>query len=272
MKKRIPTEQEIAKRHKVSVDYVTRQAEIGSTVEREHTTSHEEAYGIALQHIAEFPNYYSHLLKMEKKLKKEWGNGKKSVKEEKEEVRYCDLCKKDETKSECSYGPDAWEMNTRKLLTMKENIIRRLIDKAKGRVEVGRTESGGRIYQSTKVKKSTVSYPSKPKKPEVKKSSNSDDPWLQGAKASGGAELKAHYRQLRGESKSYKEFIEEAKSVSFEIDPDHNRLRRQKKIRDLANRTDNPGEKAAAERKTTGPAYQKPKPQKTVYIQRSKNA
>lgn len=71
-KKRVPTEQEIVKKHGVSLDYVVRQAEIGSTVEREHTTSHEEAYGIALQHIAEFPDYYKHLLAMEKELKKQW--------------------------------------------------------------------------------------------------------------------------------------------------------------------------------------------------------
>lgn len=80
MKKKVPTEKEIAKKHGVSVEYVVRQAEIGSTVEREHTTSHEEAYGIALQHIAEFPDYYEGLLKMEKNLKKEWEN-KKPIKE-----------------------------------------------------------------------------------------------------------------------------------------------------------------------------------------------
>jgi len=77
MKKRVPSEKEIAQKHGVSVDYVVRQAEIGSTVEREHTTSHEEAYGIALQHIAEFPDYYGGLLKMEKQLKKKWEDGKK---------------------------------------------------------------------------------------------------------------------------------------------------------------------------------------------------
>ena len=72
MKKKVPTEKEIAKKHGISVDYVIRQAEIGSTVEREHVTTHEEAYGIALQHVMEFPDYYKHLLPMEKKLKKEW--------------------------------------------------------------------------------------------------------------------------------------------------------------------------------------------------------
>lgn len=79
-KKRIPTEQEIAKKHGVDVDYVVRQAEIGSTVEREHVTDHTAAYGIALQHIAEFPDYYKHLLPMEKNLKKEWEN-KNPIKE-----------------------------------------------------------------------------------------------------------------------------------------------------------------------------------------------
>jgi hypothetical protein len=43
MKKRVPTEQEIAKKHGVDVDYVIRQAEIGSTVEREHVTDHTAA-------------------------------------------------------------------------------------------------------------------------------------------------------------------------------------------------------------------------------------
>jgi hypothetical protein len=80
MKKKVPTEQEIAKKHGVDVDYVIRQAEVGSTVEREHVTDHKAAYGIALQHIAEFPDYYKHLLSMEKSLKKEWEK-KKPIKE-----------------------------------------------------------------------------------------------------------------------------------------------------------------------------------------------
>jgi len=80
MKKKVPSEKEIAKEHGVSVDYVIRQAEIGSTIEREHVTTHEEAYNIALQHIMEFPDYYKHLLPMEDKLKKEWKK-KKTVKE-----------------------------------------------------------------------------------------------------------------------------------------------------------------------------------------------
>jgi len=104
MKKSVPTEQEIVKKHKVSLDYVTRQAEIGSTVEREHVTTHDEAYGIALQHIMEFPDYYKHLLPMENKLKKEWSK-KNPIKEniifdvnEEFENYYEDHCGCDEPK------------------------------------------------------------------------------------------------------------------------------------------------------------------------------
>ena len=83
MKKKVPTEQEIVKKHSVDIKYVIRQAEIGSTIEREHVTDHQAAYNIALQHIAEFPDYYKHLLPMEDKLKKEWKK-KKTVKEMRE--------------------------------------------------------------------------------------------------------------------------------------------------------------------------------------------
>lgn len=87
MKKKVPSEKEIATKHGVSIDYVVRQAEIGSTIEREHVTTHEEAYGIALQHIMEFPDYYKHLLPMEKKLKKEWEGKKKTFKEMREQLK-----------------------------------------------------------------------------------------------------------------------------------------------------------------------------------------
>lgn len=83
MKKKVPSEKEIAKKHGVSVDAIIKQAEIGSTVEREHVTTHEEAYGIALQHLDEFPDYYKHLLKMEKELKAQHKK-KRTVKEMRE--------------------------------------------------------------------------------------------------------------------------------------------------------------------------------------------
>ena len=85
MKKKVPSEKEIAKKHDVSVDAIIKQAEIGSTVEREHVTTHEEAYGIALQHLDEFPDYYKHLLKMEKELKAQHKK-KKTFKEMRESL------------------------------------------------------------------------------------------------------------------------------------------------------------------------------------------
>jgi hypothetical protein len=135
-----------------------------------------------------------------------------------------------------------------------EGMVSNFIDKMKGRVDTGkRTGSGGKVYVSTKPKSSKVKYPETKKPVAKQKSSNSDDPWLQGARSSGGAELKAHYRQLRGEStKSYKNFVQEA--MSFEIGSGHSAARRQAKIRNLAKGTTNPGEKDAAQKKLKGPS------------------
>jgi len=46
-----------------------KQLEMGIKVEMEHTTSPEIAKRIALDHLAEFPNYYTALAEMENKLK-----------------------------------------------------------------------------------------------------------------------------------------------------------------------------------------------------------
>jgi hypothetical protein len=244
MKKRVPSEQEIANEHGVSVKYVIRQAEIGSTVEREHTTSHEEAYGIALQHIAEFPDYYKHLLSMEKQLKKKWNDSKRTVKEDHKEV--ASGKKLDDEGYMANLELDQIERSVailRKLITkpdqqlpawvqskitraadfidtaaeylssdeeMSEGIVSDFVDKVKGRKQVGTTGSGGKIYMSTRSKNSNVKYPAKPKQETPKKSSiDHDDPWL---KSSSGAEKKAHYRQLRGEelNKSFDMFISES--------------------------------------------------------------
>jgi len=47
-----------------------RQLEIGKKIEMEHTRSKKVAEKIARDHLREFPNYYTELVKMEKKLKK----------------------------------------------------------------------------------------------------------------------------------------------------------------------------------------------------------
>jgi hypothetical protein len=94
-------------------------------------------------------------------------------------------------------------------MELDEGLISRLIDKSKGRKVIGRTGSGGKIYQSTKPVSSKVKYQSSKPKTQQKKSSNidQDDPWL---KSSSGAEKKAHYRQLRGEqlNKDFKTFVQ----------------------------------------------------------------
>jgi hypothetical protein len=56
---------EIAKKHKVPVDAIQQELDAGIKVEREHTSSDQAAKEIALDHLAELPDYYSKLDKME---------------------------------------------------------------------------------------------------------------------------------------------------------------------------------------------------------------
>ena len=65
------TVEDIAKKHKVDVDVIKKQLEMGVKVEKEHTNSKEIAIEIALDHLFEFPDYYDRLEKMEKRAKKE---------------------------------------------------------------------------------------------------------------------------------------------------------------------------------------------------------
>ena len=56
---------ELAKKHRVSVDKIKKQLAKGIRVEKEHTTSDATAREIALDHLAEFPDYYDRLEKAE---------------------------------------------------------------------------------------------------------------------------------------------------------------------------------------------------------------
>ena len=56
----------IASKHGVSSAIIQKQLKMGIKVEGEHTTNKEEAEGIALQHLAEKPDYYTKLKKVEK--------------------------------------------------------------------------------------------------------------------------------------------------------------------------------------------------------------
>lgn len=52
--------------------YNKKQLMIGTGIEMEHTRHRELAKMIAKDHLDEFPDYYKHLVPMERKLKKEW--------------------------------------------------------------------------------------------------------------------------------------------------------------------------------------------------------
>jgi len=127
------TVEQIAKKHRLDVSFIQKQLDIGEPIEHEHTQDHDLARNIALQHLDEIPDYYTRLKKMESSAKKEHKKFK-DVKEdvsiedmfgntfaevidliqaeklkESEESRYCPLCDKKETRSECSYGGKAWD-------------------------------------------------------------------------------------------------------------------------------------------------------------------
>ena len=137
------TVEQIAKKHRMDVSDIQKQLDMGAPIEHEHTKNQKLAVEIALQHLDEFPDYYTRLKKMEASAKKEhkkfkdvveakkmkgedpcWkgyemiGKRKKGGKEvpncvpveEQMGMRYCPKCEKDETREECRYGPKYWDM------------------------------------------------------------------------------------------------------------------------------------------------------------------
>lgn len=64
----------VAKKHDVSVDKINKELKKGIDIELEHTNSKDEAREIALDHLYEFPDYYTRLDKMEKDAEKEMKN------------------------------------------------------------------------------------------------------------------------------------------------------------------------------------------------------
>jgi len=65
------TIEDIAKKHKIDVDLLKVQLENGIEVEKEHTKNKETAKEIAMDHLFEFPDYYTRLKKMEKSAEKD---------------------------------------------------------------------------------------------------------------------------------------------------------------------------------------------------------
>ena len=63
--------EQIAKKHRMNVSDIQKQLDMGEPIEHEHTKDHKLAMDIALQHLDEFPDYYTRLKKMEASAKKE---------------------------------------------------------------------------------------------------------------------------------------------------------------------------------------------------------
>jgi len=61
-----PSAEEIAKKHGVSLEMILMQLKKGIEVEQEHVHDDKIAKEIALDHLAELPDYYDRLEKMEK--------------------------------------------------------------------------------------------------------------------------------------------------------------------------------------------------------------
>ena len=63
--KPVMTIKEICKKHNVDAEQIKDQLRMGIKIEAEHTTDKAEAKKIALQHLAERPDYYTKLKKVE---------------------------------------------------------------------------------------------------------------------------------------------------------------------------------------------------------------
>jgi len=61
-----PSPQEVADKHGADLVDILRQLKMGIKVEQEHTKDRALAREIALDHLSEFPDYYTRLTKMEK--------------------------------------------------------------------------------------------------------------------------------------------------------------------------------------------------------------
>jgi hypothetical protein len=76
--KKYMSPEEIVKKHKITMDALNSQLEMGIKVESEHTGSKKMARMIALQHLEELPDYYSRLKKAEK-IKEETASGDETL-------------------------------------------------------------------------------------------------------------------------------------------------------------------------------------------------
>jgi hypothetical protein len=117
------TVEQIAKKHRMDVSDIQKQLDMGAPIEHEHTNNQKLAVEIALQHLDEIPDYYTRLKKMEASAKKEQKKFK-DVKEQKSEIRYCGLCRKEESQEDCKYGPEMWNKYTKPQEMLTQNQMK----------------------------------------------------------------------------------------------------------------------------------------------------
>jgi hypothetical protein len=217
------TVEQIAKKHRLDVSFIQKQLDMGEPIEHEHTKDHKLARDIALQHLDEIPDYYTRLKKMEASAKKEHKKFK-DVKESHngEEMRFCPLCDKKETRSECSYGEKAWDKVSIKdeEYSMARSELKTIEDALKRlSMKVGKGEGNLEAWVQSKITKA------------------------------------ADYIDTAAD---YVNSGEMEESIGFTINSStHNTAKKREKIRTLATRTDNAGEKEVAKRKL-GPVAELP--------------
>lgn len=137
-----PSINQIAKKHNITPEQVISQIKKGYKLEKEHTNNIDMAIDIAMQHVNEFPTYYDKLIKMEAGLKETVEDNRRMLGGE----RYCPLCRKFETQSECSYGPNIWNKFSIATVhpTNEEKTLRNSNPCWKGYKPVGTKKKGGR--------------------------------------------------------------------------------------------------------------------------------
>lgn len=72
---------DIADKFGLTKSNIERELKLGVDIEFEHTNSKKVAKEIAMDHLVEFPDYYTRLVKMEKKAKSDWKSKEKGLKE-----------------------------------------------------------------------------------------------------------------------------------------------------------------------------------------------
>jgi hypothetical protein len=153
------TVEQIAKKHRLDVSFIQKQLDMGEPIEHEHTKDHELAMDIALQHLDEIPDYYTRLKKMEADAKKHHKKFKDVMENAmQEEERYCPLCNKRETRSECSYGDKTWDKVSVKdeEYSMVRSELKTMADAIKRlQMKVGKGEGNLEAWVQSKITKAS---------------------------------------------------------------------------------------------------------------------